>query len=140
MRRFLATAALGAMLGAAPALAQGPRGPIPVVDSSCPATASSTVQGTLLKLTSDSLTMTVDSGKGPLLAFGAAHLMLLVAPNAAVVGAPHKGDTVVVQAFACPNFDKSAVTMVAGKIAVRAKPASKAPTSRKTVAGKKPKR
>jgi hypothetical protein len=139
MRRLLATAAMGALLWAAPAHPQGSPGPVPAVDESCPATAASTAQGTLLQSSSDSLTMTVESGQGPLLAFGAAQLMLPVAPNATVVGAPHRGDTVVVQAFACPNADASAVTMVAGRIEVKAKPTSKTP-QRKTVAGKKPKR
>jgi hypothetical protein len=136
MRRVFATAALGASLGVAPALAQGV---IPPIDASCPATAASTVRGTLLKSSPVSLTMTVESGKGPLLAFGAAQLMLPVAPNATVVGAPRKGDTVVVQAFACPNAAKTSISMVAGRIELKSRPAGKTTTARKTVAGKKPK-
>lgn len=139
MRRFLATAALGASLGAAPALSQGLPGLIPSIDASCAPTAASTVRGTLLKSSPVSLTMTVESGKGPLLAFAAAHLMLPVAPNATVVGAPRKGDAVVVQAFACPNAEQTSISMVAGRIELVARPAEKATTTpRKPVARKKP--
>jgi hypothetical protein len=140
MRRLSATAGLAAVLWAAPALGQGLPGPIPAVDASCPATASSTVRGTLLGATPVSLTMTVESGKGPLLAFGAAHLMLPLAPNARVVGAPRKGDTVVVEAFACPNAEKTSISMVAGRIELVARSAGTKAPARKSAAGKKPRR
>jgi hypothetical protein len=136
MRRIFATAALGALLWAAPALADGSAGTIPSIDASCPAAGGSTIQGTLLRSAATSLTMTVDSGSGPMLAFGAAHLLLPVAPNATFVGSPRRGDTVVVQVFACPNADKTAVTMVAGRIALKSWPAAR-PTPHKPVAVKK---
>lgn len=139
MRRIFATAAMGAMLGAAPALAQGSSGVIPPVDASCPAAGGSTIDGTLLQSSADSVTMTVDGGSGPLLAFGAAHLMLPVAPNAKVVGDLRKGATVRVQVFACPNPDRTAVTMVAGAIEVKVQIAA-TKTQPKTVAGKKSKK
>jgi hypothetical protein len=43
----------------------------------------------------------------------------------------------VVQVFACPNADKTAIAMVAGKIVLKSKPAAKPTAPRKTVAGKK---
>ena len=139
MRRILATAALGALLVAAPALAEAGPAPIPVVDASCPAASASTLRGMLLRSSPDSLTMTVDGGTGPLLAFGAAHLMLPIAPNATVVGSPRRGDTVLVRAIACPNADKTAITMVAGRVEVKARRAGKKVAPRKTVAAE-PKR
>jgi hypothetical protein len=140
MRRILATAAMGAMLALAPALAQASPGVIPAVGAPCPAALASTIQGTLVGSAVDSLTMTVDGGTGPLLAFGAVRLRLPIAPNATVLGSPQKGDTVIVRVFSCPNTDKTALTMVAGRIAVKPKTAPKKPIPRKPVAGKKTKR
>jgi hypothetical protein len=137
MRKTLATAAMGALLWAAPALADGAAGAIPSIGASCPAAGGSTIHGTLLASGPTSLTMTVDGGTGPMLAFGAAHLLLPVAPNAAIVGSLQKGDTVIVQVFACPNADGTAITMVAGKIAPKPKQAVKHAPSRTTVTGKK---
>jgi hypothetical protein len=47
---------------------------------------------------------------------------------------------VIVRVFSCLNTDKSALTMVAGRIAVKAKPAPKKPSPRKPDAGKTTKR
>jgi hypothetical protein len=47
---------------------------------------------------------------------------------------------VIVRVFSCPNTDKTALTMVAGRIAVKAKPAPKKPSPRKPDAGKTTKR
>src|SRR5579859_7723435 len=140
MRRILATAAMGAMLALVPALAQASPGLIPAVGGPCPAALASTIQGTLLGSAVDSLTMTVDGGTGPLLAFGAVRLLLPIAPNATVLGSPHKGDIVIVRVFSCPNADKTALTMVAGRITVAAKQVATKPSPRKPVAGKKTKR
>jgi len=139
MRRTFATAALGALLWAAPALADGSGGVIPSIDESCPAAGGSTIEGTLLQGGPTSLTMTVDGGSGPMLAFGAARLLLPVAPNATIVGSPRKGDTVVVQVLPCANLDKTAVTMVAGRISLKSRPAAKPAAPHKAVAAKRKK-
>jgi hypothetical protein len=118
----------GALLAAGPALGGGSTGStvsIPAIGDLCLRTGASTLQGKLVASAPRSLTMTIDRGTGPLLAFGAAKLMLPVAPNATVLGSPHKGDTVIVHAVNCPNAAKTMISTVAGRIEVATKAASR---------------
>jgi hypothetical protein len=137
MVKAILVLAVGALLAAAPALGGRSSLAIPSINSSCLSTGASTIQGVLVTSSAGSLTMTVERGSGPMLAFGAVKLKLPVAPNAAFLGSPHQGDSVVVHAVACPNAEKTMITVVASKISVAAHRAGKAPASRTALSHKK---
>jgi hypothetical protein len=117
-RSVLTVLVAAALLTAAPALAGGSTASIPAIGALCVPGGASILQGRLVASSPGSLTMTIDRGTGPLLAFGAAKLMLPVAPNATVLGSPRKGDTVIVYAIKCPNAERTMLSTVAGRIEV----------------------
>jgi hypothetical protein len=117
MKAFLVLVVMGLILTANSALAGVAASAAPIaVGPSCSSAGSSTIQGTLLQLGPKGVTMTVDGGKGPLLAFAATKLLLPVASNVSMGGSPRSGDTVVVHAVSCPNAEKTVLTMVAASI------------------------
>ncbi len=106
-------------LSAAPALAQDPPGnglePI-AIGVGC--SGSSFVAGHFVSGTGSGVTLSVEDGKGPALAFMGARLLLPVASNAngIRVGSLRRGQWIRLEVTSCPNAEGTTMSMVAGRI------------------------